>query len=58
MRFDMRLVKDIEKVPLDNFKVMRADVLLMGGSKSPKYLRLALDALAHLLPHAKRIEFR
>ncbi len=32
--------------------------LLMGGDKSPPYLRLALDELAAALPHARRIEFR
>ena len=34
-----------------------ADVLLLGGSKSPAYLKAALDALERVLPHARRVEF-
>jgi hypothetical protein len=32
-------------------------VLLLGGSKSPAYLKTALDALENVLPHVQRIEF-
>ena len=32
-------------------------MLLLGGSKSPAYLRTALDALEKVLPHAERHEF-
>ena len=35
---------------------MKADVLLLGGSKSAPYLRHALDALGGVLPNAQRIE--
>lgn len=42
---------------LESFSAMRAEVLLLGGSKSPTYLKVALDALEQVLPHVKRIEF-
>ncbi len=41
-----------------DFKAVRAEVLLLGGSKSPAYLKKALVALEKILPHvAGRIEF-
>jgi pimeloyl-ACP methyl ester carboxylesterase len=39
------------------FKEIRANVLLLGGSKSPTYLKAALGQLAEILPHARRVEF-
>ncbi len=42
---------------LESFAGMRADVLLLGGAKSPAFLRDVLDALNHTLPHVKRIEY-
>lgn len=40
------------------FKELRAEVLLLGGSKSPAYLKHALATLEKVLPHvAGRIEF-
>jgi ATP/maltotriose-dependent transcriptional regulator MalT len=42
---------------LESFRALPAEVLLLGGSKSPKYLKAALDSLEHVLPHATRIEF-
>ena len=42
---------------LESFKAIRAEVLLLGGSKSPAYLKVALDALEKALPDAQRIEF-
>ncbi len=35
----------------------RTEVLLLGGSKSPAYLKSALDALEKVLPYASRIDF-
>jgi len=41
-----------------DFKKISAEVLLLGGSKSPAYLKNALRALEKVLPHvAGRIEF-
>jgi len=45
------------KGALESFKAIRADVLLLGGSKSPAYFKVALDALQKVIPHAERIEF-
>jgi pimeloyl-ACP methyl ester carboxylesterase len=53
MHFDVRLVAETECV-LESFAAVQADVLLLGGSKSAPYLHRALDALASVLPKAKR----
>jgi len=42
--------------PLDPFREIAADVLLMGGSKSPAFLKRALRDLAAVLPNARRVE--
>jgi pimeloyl-ACP methyl ester carboxylesterase len=41
---------------LDDYRSIRAEVLLMGGSKSPTFLKRALADLARVLPGAKRVE--
>lgn len=41
---------------LSRFGSIQAEVLLLGGSKSPDYLKRALDALARTLPHQHRME--
>ena len=41
---------------LDDYRSIRADVLLMGGSKSPAFLKRALADLARVLPNARRVE--
>lgn len=56
LHYDFQLV--IEMVgTLESFSAVRADVLLLGGSKSPAYLKAALDALEKVLPHVRRVEF-
>jgi pimeloyl-ACP methyl ester carboxylesterase len=55
MHYDAQLVKDMEG-PLERFQAMQAEVLLLGGSKSPSYLKDALDGLSAVLPHAQRVE--
>ncbi len=42
---------------IDSVKELQAEVLLLGGSKSPAYLRSALDTLAQFLPRVQRTEF-
>jgi hypothetical protein len=42
---------------LENFKSMPTEVLLLGGSASPTWLKVALDGLEQTLPNVKRIEF-
>lgn len=53
---DFQLVVETEGA-LNGFKAMGPEVLLLGGSKSPAYLKVALNALEKVLPQVKRIEF-
>jgi hypothetical protein len=55
MHYDVQLAKDTEGT-IQSFRAVDADVLLMGGSKSPPYLRLALDELEAVLPRRRRVE--
>ena len=41
---------------LDDYRSIRADVLLMGGSSSPAFLKRALRDLAGILPAARQVE--
>lgn len=52
---DFQLVNEMSD-RLESFKAVQTDVLLLGGSKSPTYLKVALDHLEKVLPHNKRIE--
>jgi hypothetical protein len=54
--FDQLLVKEMDG-RLASFAGMRAEVLLLGGDKSPAFLHQALDALSETLPHVKRVEY-
>lgn len=54
--FDMRIVRDMADTVQD-YAALDAQVLLLGGTKSPAYLGLALDLLSTTLPHARRITF-
>lgn len=56
LRYDGQLVVEMAE-RLESFKAIQTEALLLGGSKSPAYLKLALDALEKTLPHARRIEF-
>lgn len=40
---------------LDRYRSISADVLLMGGDRSPAFLKRALDHLATVLPKARRV---
>ena len=42
---------------VERFRALHVETLLLGGSKSPAYLKQALDALEHAIPQAKRVEF-
>lgn len=57
LRHDTQLAKDTEGA-IQSFGAVEAEVLLMGGSESPPYLRLALDELEAILPSVRRIELR
>lgn len=56
LHYDFQLVVEMSG-KLENFRAVPAEVLLLGGGKSPAYLKAALDALEKVLPHVKRIEF-
>jgi hypothetical protein len=56
LHYDFQLVNEM-KDSQARFKAIEADVLLLGGSVSPNYLKTALDALSKVFPHAKRVEF-
>jgi len=55
MRNDFQLIHEMQGA-LESFASIRADVLLLGGSKSPAYLKAALDSLTRVVPHATRID--
>lgn len=57
LKFDIELVNETQG-KLDNFKNVSAEVLLLGGSKSPVFLRHSLEALNKLLPHVTCKELR
>jgi len=42
---------------LERFRALSAEVLLLGGSKSPAFQKVSLDALEKVLPHVTRVEF-
>lgn len=56
LHYDFHLVAEMADT-LERFRAVRTDVLLLGGTKSPAYLKAALDALEKVLPHAQRVEF-
>ena len=55
LHYDFELVVAMNE-KLATFKNVQNDVLLLGGSKSPAYLKTALDALENTLPHVTRTE--
>jgi hypothetical protein len=56
LRFDVQLTAEMEDT-MPTFRHMTAEVLLLGGTKSPVYLREMVDTLSATIPHAKRILF-
>jgi pimeloyl-ACP methyl ester carboxylesterase len=56
LHYDFRLVAD-SSGDLDKFSAITAEIMLLGGGKSPAYLKAALNALQKILPQAKRVEF-
>jgi pimeloyl-ACP methyl ester carboxylesterase len=56
IHYDHQLSVETEGT-LESFSAIRSEVLLVGGSKSPAYFKIALDALVKVFPLAKRIEF-
>lgn len=56
LHYDFSVVADADGRVAD-FAAITAQVLLLGGGRSPGYLRTALDALQQVLPRADRTEF-
>jgi len=56
MRCDMRLVEQMADT-LGDYERLPTEVLLLGGSKSPRFLTAALDRLERTLPHCRRRTF-
>jgi len=56
LHYDFQLVAEMAE-RLENFEAIHSEVLLLGGDKSPAWLKTALGALAKTLPRARRIEF-
>src|SRR5262245_8473224 len=54
--YDMVVVRETADTLCD-YEGLRARVLLLGGSKSPAFLKTALDALGRTLPHVERVTF-
>jgi len=54
--YDFALVVETEGT-LEKFKAMDAEVLLLGGSRSPHFLKKAMDDLSVTLPKVRRVEF-
>jgi pimeloyl-ACP methyl ester carboxylesterase len=55
LHYDFELVLESQGT-LERFGDIRADVLLLGGSQSPAFLKASLDALERVLPGAERRE--
>jgi len=55
--FDYQLIIETKDSIID-FKEVSSQVLLLGGSKSPTFLKHSLDKLNNVLKCAKRVEFR
>jgi pimeloyl-ACP methyl ester carboxylesterase len=56
LHYDFQLVAEMAGPP-ERYRAVRAEVLLLGGSKSPAYLTRAVNALEKVLPHVTRVEF-
>jgi len=55
LHYDFQLVVEMSG-KLESFRNVGAEVLLLGGSKSPAYLKVALDALEKVLLRITRVE--
>ena len=54
LHHEFQLVADTSG-SLERFRAIAAEVMLLGGSKSPAYLKRALDMLERVVPDAKRV---
>lgn len=56
MRFDMHIVSEMTDT-LQDYRLLRTPILLLGGGKSPSFLKVALDGLEATLPSVTRKTF-
>ena len=55
LHYDFQLVAEMSGT-LEMFAAIPADVLLLGGARSPAFLKSALDDLERILPRVTRVE--
>jgi len=55
--YDSIIVSDAKNI-IDKSRSLNAEVLLLGGSTSQRFLKMALDELNAALPNAKQFEFK
>jgi pimeloyl-ACP methyl ester carboxylesterase len=55
LHYDFQLVAETEG-SIESFKAIRSSLLLLGGTKSPAYLTLAVQSLQKIVPQARRVE--
>ncbi|MDE3199890.1 MAG: alpha/beta hydrolase [Acidobacteriota bacterium] len=55
--YDYKLMVE-SKGTLESYRIAHAEVLLLGGSKTPAMLKNTLDKLENVIPHARRIELK
>jgi pimeloyl-ACP methyl ester carboxylesterase len=56
LHYDFKLVMEASG-RVDAYRGLHADLLLLGGSKSPAFLKAALDRLERAVPGARRVVF-
>jgi len=56
LHYDFQLVAEMAE-SIEKFRAIQSDVLLLGGDKSPVWLKIALDVLEKTLLHVKRFQF-
>jgi pimeloyl-ACP methyl ester carboxylesterase len=54
--YDIAIAQSIDGASIMKFKDIKQPVLLLGGSKSPHFLKRALDELEQIIPNATRVE--
>jgi|SRR6185369_14894048 pimeloyl-ACP methyl ester carboxylesterase len=55
-RYDMKLVREMADTLVD-YAALDAEVLLLGGGRSPRFLGQSLDALSATLPRSRRVTY-
>ena len=56
LQYDFQIIAEMHGA-LKRWSPIQAEVLLLGGGKSPKFLKTDLDALEKVLPHVRRVTF-